>query len=160
MSSWFPSPIGELYFSISEVEMNTIKMNAFPSPIGELYFSIFLTEVLKPQKLRKFPSPIGELYFSILYQREQVKVVAVSVPYRGAIFLNGDLLKGIKVSVNSFRPLSGSYISQSSAGYTGATGRIIVSVPYRGAIFLNYVLSLYQREQVSFRPLSGSYISQ
>ena len=107
----------------------------------------------------------------------------------------------------SFRPLSGSYISQSwqtvlkeqqflvSVPYRGAiflntmtnnvwTLKTGVSVPYRGAIFLNrelrakgmsdtfpspigelyfsigiYVLS-FKWWNVSFRPLSGSYISQ
>ena len=63
--------------------------------------------------------------------------LGVSVPYRGATFLNGDYmnLKGFDVPV---------------------------SVPYRGATFLNYndCASVYETIEEGFRPLSGSYISQ
>ena len=61
-------------------------MTKFPSPIGELHFSI----KTKYDKVgsRWFPSPIGELHFSIV---------------RWFLTVNAD---------SSFRPLSGSYISQ------------------------------------------------
>ena len=36
-----------------------------------------------------FPSPIGELHFSIINGRMYAPALAVSVPYRGATFLNG-----------------------------------------------------------------------
>ena len=62
----------------------------------------------------------------------------VSVPYRGATFLNIKMAM-IKCAIFRFRPLSGSYISQwsisSSIGISS-----IVSVPYRGATFLNLVV--------------------
>ena len=63
-------------------------MNLFPSPIGELHFSIFVSN------LYDISQPI------------------VSVPYRGATFLN--LYHEIRQKKRSagFRPLSGSYISQ------------------------------------------------
>ena len=63
------------------------------------------------------------------------KELVISVPYRGATFLNRawELVK--KSAMTDFRPLSGSYISQSN------------------------VLSEYVKN-VNFRPLSGSYISQ
>ena len=64
----------------------------FPSPIGELHFSIKgYYHVLRLCKV--FPSPIGELHFSIfrsildLWTDAKIKV---SVPYRGATFLNDD----------------------------------------------------------------------
>ena len=60
-----------------------------------------------------FPSPIGELHFSIdSVKHERKTLVRVSVPYRGATFLNA--FKGIERirERKSFRPLSGSYISQ------------------------------------------------
>ena len=63
-------------------------MNLFPSPIGELHFSIFVSN------LYDISQPI------------------VSVPYRGATFLNKQL--------NSTKNF------------------LKVSVPYRGATFLNY----------------------
>ena len=59
----------------------------FPSPIGELHFSI-LSNLGSPQNLIKFPSPIGELHFSMKSTSR-----------------NGG-------AQHSFRPLSGSYISQ------------------------------------------------
>ena len=60
---------------------------------------------------------------------------AVSVPYRGATFLNIVQIANGQPG-NSFRPLSGSYISQN----TYQTQKAIY--------------------ESSFRPLSGSYISQ
>ena len=60
----------------------------------------------------------------------------VSVPYRGATFLN----------------------TEQRLRY--ATKSMIVSVPYRGATFLNLVHLLVMRDVLGFRPLSGSYISQ
>ena len=59
-----------------------------------------------------FPSPIGELHFSIGDAATKVKTFTVSVPYRGATFLNRE-------SVNSNKFYN------------------TVSVPYRGATFLN-----------------------
>ena len=109
----FPSPIGELHFSITTHNIEDYWNNLFPSPIGELHFSIkfpylffkclwfvsvpyrgatFLNASVDvaPPKHSEFPSPIGELHFSIVI----TKKLGV-----------GTLGKG-------FRPLSGSYISQ------------------------------------------------
>ena len=61
----------------------------FPSPIGELHFSIWILENHRDNKLHSFPSPIGELHFSICIKQRKTE------------------------SINCFRPLSGSYISQS-----------------------------------------------
>ena len=107
-----------------------------------------------------FPSPIGELHFSIEFGIMDEWIRYVSVPYRGATFLNwlddlvdnlphefpspiGELHFSITPKYatriqrpQSFRPLSGSYISQ-----------------YVTVVFA-------QMERESFRPLSGSYISQ
>ena len=59
----------------------------------------------------------------------------VSVPYRGATFLN-------------------------SSKIGTSTGEREVSVPYRGATFLNDELCHQIKMIKGFRPLSGSYISQ
>ena len=59
----------------------------FPSPIGELHFSILLLNVINVTG-KKFPSPIGELHFSILLSFLSSRGFLVSVPYRGATFLN------------------------------------------------------------------------
>ena len=99
----------------------------------------------------EFPSLIGELHFSIRLceRRNEREKIIVSVPYRGATFLNSGVsvpyrgatfLNVINILYSifhlSFRPLSGSYISQ-----------CIISNP---PIHPKY----------RFRPLSGSYISQ
>ena len=64
--------------------------------------------------LPEFPSPIGELHFSIFESSIPLSYRAkvVSVPYRGATFLNN--IKETEVPFD-----------------------IKVSVPYRGATFLN-----------------------
>ena len=94
--------------------------------------------------------------------------------------MKGDLIQIIKNI--SFRPLSGSYISQFSV-LIAILQNTLVSVPYRGATFLNIdrtflmlqaqfpspigelhfsikIFSFVSRSQRCFRPLSGSYISQ
>ena len=58
-----------------------------------------------------FPSPIGELHFSIEFGIMDEWIRYVSVPYRGATFLNISAY-AVKICKYSFRPLSGSYISQ------------------------------------------------
>ena len=59
-----------------------------------------------------FPSPIGELHFSIEFGIMDEWIRYVSVPYRGATFLN-PFKNHFETLDNGFRPLSGSYISQS-----------------------------------------------
>ena len=92
-----------------------------------------------------FPSPIGELHFSIHSRIILKHWIMVSVPYRGATFLNRWLTSLIKV-----------FVIHVSVPYRGATflnDRPLsfsvpwrfVSVPYRGATFLNLsFLMLYQ----------------
>ena len=86
------------------------------------------------------------------------KSLFVSVPYRGATFLNG----------TGSSPSSPLYLV--SVPYRGATFlnhsssssliSLSVSVPYRGATFLNGKGEKFYEYDESFRPLSGSYISQ
>ena len=84
----------------------------------------------------------------------------VSVPYRGATFLNrihDDYCKNnTKVSV----PYRGATFLNAKPDRTLSHGAQPVSVPYRGATFLNYYNRLYCTSYFCFRPLSGSYISQ
>ena len=88
----FPSPYGELHFSIVKVTSQkdqkkvsvplrgTTFLNdfasilasaqiAFPSPYGELHFSIHMTRS-KIVATEEFPSPYGELHFSIRNTRD------------------------------------------------------------------------------------------
>ena len=84
---WFPSPIGELHFSIFSTKygltyfavvsvpyrgatfLNIVlhildkEGTTFPSPIGELHFSMKCLN--RFSQMTKFPSPIGELHFSM-----------------------------------------------------------------------------------------------
>ena len=65
------------------------------------------------------------------------RLLIVSVPCRGAMFLN--------------------YLKETGT----AQKRSIVSVPCRGAMFLNMLCQArYEAAKFSFRPLSGSYVSQ
>ena len=61
----FPSPIGELHFSIRNNDGLVEAYKLFPSPIGELHFSM-LKESPVSIYCTLFPSPIGELHFSII----------------------------------------------------------------------------------------------
>ena len=136
IDSQFPSPIGELHFSIvkeenaqkyansfrplsgsyiSQYEHGNIKdyMCACFRPLSGSYISQSFFEWAANEGYM-FPSPIGELHFSI---NEKIQL--------------------IKNHEKSFRPLSGSYISQYSKIEAFQQNLCIVSVPYRGATFLN-----------------------
>ena len=130
----------------------------FPSPIGELHFSIKNLKLLN--SYFGFPSPIGELHFSI-GNGGIVKWVMYSFrPLSGSYISQLSLDVAHATVCRSFRPLSGSYISQ-SVKVIVLTGSVTVSVPYRGATFLNLLRSYCcEQMQTRFRPLSGSYISQ
>ena len=134
----FPSPIGELHFSILVQKTLFVLLHRFrplsgsyisqffdtgfiaiitppfPSPIGELHFSITKRELINITD-KQFPSPIGELHFSIIFLIFfTIFLLTVSVPYRGATFLNA-----FNNNLNS--------------------NGVDVSVPYRGATFLNTI---------------------
>ena len=66
-------------------------------------------------KLSLFPSPIGELHFSIVRNTLGEIRFRVSVPYRGATFLNQVVLLAVILICS-------------------------ISVPYRGATFLNWAM--------------------
>ena len=156
----FPSPIGELHFSIDELIPIARDIQCF-RPLSGSYISQSSTHHSAILHYR-FPSPIGELHFSIVRNAYWTKkTISVSVPYRGATFLNDVRLRGYDK-------------------------RTEVSVPYRGATFLNHQWITHPRRMTqfpspigelhfsmmcisdvilyricpSFRPLSGSYISQ
>ena len=105
-------------------------------PLSGSYISQLNSHICSLNVCGLFPSPIGELHFSILDIRETERVeYTVSVPYRGATFLN-IFCKYVK-----------------NTDYR-------VSVPYRGATFLNTGFLFLRSLTEGFRPLSGSYISQ
>ena len=69
----------------------------FPSPIGELHFSM-VSQSLNGYNIMslEFPSPIGELHFSIILGLSKAMCCFVSVPYRGATFLNVTFHRTVK----------------------------------------------------------------
>ena len=109
----FPSPVGELCFSIRLKKVKKLSLPLrFPSPVGELCFSIGTATVLGTVDWKMFPSPVGELCFSMTNVKIKKLRKLVSVPCRGAMFLNEHrIMYGIPYH-KSFRPLSGSYVSQ------------------------------------------------
>ena len=107
----------------------------FPSPIGELHFSIF-QKSFKKYLTQPFPSPIGELHFSILTYIDMKDLTKGFRPLSGSYISQSEETRQKIVMSYCFRPLSGSYISQFS---------------------IQSCACLYR---IGFRPLSGSYISQ
>ena len=81
----FPSPTGDLYFSILQAMFNSLV--SFPSPTGDLYFSIKNSAYWDTESRFR---PLPGTYISQLQQRKNRKTRrnCVSVPYRGLIFLN------------------------------------------------------------------------
>ena len=159
----FPSPVGELHFSINQLENNGSYLGLFPSPVGELHFSIGNIKCFGKKDKEIFPSPVGELHFSMVNRLELIeeKEDQISVPCRGTTFLNNtyNVKKLLKVSVpcrgttflntqrarqqekprSGFRPLSGNYISQCNISNAPEMSSNAVSVPCRGTTFLNTI---------------------
>ena len=130
----FPSPIGELHFSIGKIISGPLVNDCF-RPLSGSYISQLFAHPLLLRIHNSFRplsgSYISQLELGILYSGNSI----VSVPYRGATFLNNRNIP-VLLAIKRFRPLSGSYISQ---------------------LFAHPLLL---RIHNSFRPLSGSYISQ
>ena len=82
----FPSPVGDLYFSIRVSDFMNKKVWGFPSPVGDLYFSIVRYKLW--QYLVCF-RPLSGTYISQYSTRKEKRYdYIVSVPCRGLIFLN------------------------------------------------------------------------
>ena len=86
----FPSPVGDLYFSIMKRFSPSKGFHMVSVPCRGL---IFLNKkVYSCQSATLFPSPVGDLYFSITNQKPSKRNLLVSVPCRGLIFLNVEIL--------------------------------------------------------------------
>ena len=162
VSKQFPSPIGELHFSIFGLHTPLASTIAVSVPYRGATFLNCIRCIKKRGEIVSVPyrgaTFLNDTYTKILEET----TLKVSVPYRGATFLNKNIVPLAWQVVASFRPLSGSYISQFYEKIMERKITSVVSVPYRGATFLN----CYSQSRVdgrgydSFRPLSGSYISQ
>ena len=84
----------------------------------------------------------------------------VSVPYRGATFLNGDEEMKVKDVIVSVPYRGATFLNHQPRSALPRGQSRVVSVPYRGATFLNTLMNAVEIMKNSFRPLSGSYISQ
>ena len=158
----FPSPIGELHFSMNlAAEVKKLREEVSVPYRG----ATFLNEMREHLKISRaefsFPSPIGELHFSIARTNLiDARSELVSVPYRGATFLN--MTTKINSALNEgFRPLSGSYISQYILYYDIGILFLLFPSPIGELHFSMTREELYSvHDEKCFRPLSGSYISQ
>ena len=105
----FPSPIGELHFSIDELIPIARDIQCF-RPLSGSYISQYEHGNIKDYMCACF-RPLSGSYISQYNQSEFESMMdEVSVPYRGATFLNA--MAVATTPATGFRPLSGSYISQ------------------------------------------------
>ena len=114
ISDSFPSPVGELHFSMGDLKDATgLSYGTISVPCRG---TTFLNQI--PQGYASgnavFPSPVGELHFSIISFSSYYLSNLISVPCRGTTFLN-DLHAGSSGSVQH------------------------ISVPCRGTTFLNTI---------------------
>ena len=103
----------------------------FPSPVGELHFSINFTYI--SEDYTDGFRPLSGNYISQSIPKLVKAHNEVSVPCRGTTFLN-DTSGSHGGKAFSFRPLSGNYISQRTTCLY--TALLKVSVPCRGTTFL------------------------
>ena len=136
-----------------------IKDYPFPSPIGELHFSI--PSGTRPRRTHQGFRPLSGSYISQFETLNGAvyKPANVSVPYRGATFLNDGEYKEEDLQYSVSVPYRGATFLNNDLNSTDKIF-LTVSVPYRGATFLNSILLMYSFGRAGFRPLSGSYISQ
>ena len=66
-------PLSGNYISQSDfcTDINKTLTGLFPSPVGELHFSIIMGKFNEYSQKATFPSPVGELHFSILFYNLQ-----------------------------------------------------------------------------------------
>ena len=130
-------PLSGSYISQSSTHHSAILHYRFPSPIGELHFSIVRNAYWTKKTISVSVPYRGATFLNDVRLRGYDKRTEVSVPYRGATFLNhqwithprrmtqfpspiGELHFSMMCISDvilyricpSFRPLSGSYISQ------------------------------------------------
>ena len=107
---------------------------------------IFLNNVWRTKRKLHlwFPSPTGDLYFSMLIKFQLFRVKRFR-PLPGTYISQSDRHTEIVNYVTmGFRPLPGTYISQflyNDVSSPSITGNA-VSVPYRGLIFLNTISAI------------------
>ena len=172
-------PLTGNYISQSNEREGMTMKKLFPSPYGELHFSMNLIKFLVlrdgvsvPLRGTTFLNEDGEKFTA---------ATIVSVPLRGTTFLNEEIQMK-KFENASFRPLTGNYISQSDETseeefdrlFPSPYGELHFSIrPWASNKYLTSFPSPYGELHFSivrrkpaagfwrrFRPLTGNYISQ
>ena len=126
----------------------------FPSPTGDLYFSIRLSKTNIQYLFVSVP------YRGLIFLNNATVGVAkdpknVSVPYRGLIFLN--LLPTVPPDKKILKKVSVPYRGLIFLNFTSLYSKrqFNVSVPYRGLIFLNWLCSIYCKDKFVSVPYRG-----
>ena len=130
------SPIGELRFTIMFDEFDKTFGGVFPSPIGELHFSIVRNAYWTKKTISVSVPYRGATFLNDVRLRGYDKRTEVSVPYRGATFLNHQWITHPRRMTQFPSPIGELHFSIAVQN-DGQRSQVIVSVPYRGATFLN-----------------------
>ena len=105
-------------------------------PLSGSYISQQCKNQMLDSTAKMFPSPIGELHFSMILIIYKKGGKNVSVPYRGATFLNWhQTMAHVQCVVTVSVPYRGATFLNVITNFIKST--TAVSVPYRGATFLN-----------------------
>ena len=157
----FPSPIGELHFSIFFCFSFPLPVSYCFRPLSGSYISQWGFQILQKEEQTCF-RPLSGSYISQYFAWFNHPFSIVSVPYRGATFLNGTK----RPTVDSFTkeqfpsPIGELHFSithlwtqkKSSMTFPSPIGELHFSI--------NGKMYRFTNAPFCFRPLSGSYISQ
>ena len=153
----FPSPYGELHFSIVTTYWLSADLS-FPSPYGELHFSMQIRNITK--KSDSCFRPLTGNYISQWNNAiHWIPSVLVSVPLRGTTFLNRAWVYQKQISRVSV-PLRGTtFLNLKVVMNNGLVVERFPS-PYGELHFSIRHGSCIEKVGSCFRPLTGNYISQ
>ena len=135
-------PLSGSYISQCKRKTKGENHEQFPSPIGELHFSI--DELIPIARDIQCFRPLSGSYISQLLKKKMHKnTPIVSVPYRGATFLNMSTVILKITCVHVSVPYRGAtFLNHQNSSVSIS---LTVSVPYRGATFLNAQRASIQR---------------
>ena len=129
-------PLSGSYISQSSTHHSAILHYRFPSPIGELHFSIVRNAYWTKKTISVSVPYRGATFLNDVRLRGYDKRTEVSVPYRGATFLNHQWITHPRRMTQFPSPIGELHFSIAVQN-DGQRSQVIVSVPYRGATFLN-----------------------
>ena len=131
-------PLSGSYISQSSTHHSAILHYRFPSPIGELHFSIVRNAYWTKKTISVSVPYRGATFLNDVRLRGYDKRTEVSVPYRGATFLNHQWITHPRRMTQFPSPIGELHFSIAVQN-DGKRSQVIVSVPYRGATFLNTI---------------------